>query len=249
MSEVTNRGPRASLRLIGRFRLNGSDGVAIELPSRRARALLAYLALAPERSASRERLCGLLWSDRGEPQARASLRQCLLELRGALARHGLDLLRIGRESVSLVGEHVDIDVEQLQDSLGGETDKLTQQLSALTTSRLLDDLEIGELFEEWRNPARERLDRAIATAVEAQLVAIEARGEWAKARALADAHLQRDPLNEIVVAAAIRCDMAMSATAAAHRRYQSFEKELAKELGVEPGPTVRGALKVRRRGG
>ncbi len=242
MSQATDQRERARLRLIGRFRLEGGDGAPVELPSRRARALLAYLALAPERSASRERLSGLLWSDRGEPQARASLRQCLLELRGALTARGLDLLRVGRASVALASENIDVDIDRLRDALDAGPDAVTERLSALSVHGLLDDLEIGGLFEDWRNQARARLDRSIATAVETQLAALEARSEWTKARALAEAWLQRDPLDESAVAAAIRCDMALGATAAAHRRFQLFEAALAKELGVEPGRAVRAAL-------
>ncbi|MBA3812086.1 MAG: hypothetical protein H0X27_10695, partial [Caulobacteraceae bacterium] len=92
---------RARLRLMGGFRLAGAEGQAIAVASRRARGVLAYLALAAEGAASRERLRGLLWSDRGEAQARASLRQCLLELRTALEGAGLDLIEAGRETISL----------------------------------------------------------------------------------------------------------------------------------------------------
>ncbi|MFD2430484.1 hypothetical protein ACFSUK_25205 [Sphingobium scionense] len=68
--------------MLGDFRLiDEADGRDHSPRSRKACALLAHLALEPDRRASRDRLVGLLWSDRGEVQARASLRQALTDLR------------------------------------------------------------------------------------------------------------------------------------------------------------------------
>ena len=69
------------LGLLGTVSLTLGDGREIEVSSKKNRALLAILALAPGHQATRERLCGLLWSDRGEEQARGSLRQSLAVLR------------------------------------------------------------------------------------------------------------------------------------------------------------------------
>lgn len=63
---------RFRFRLLGDFRLiDEADGRDHSPRSRKACALLAHLALEPDRRASRDRLVGLLWSDRGEVQARA----------------------------------------------------------------------------------------------------------------------------------------------------------------------------------
>jgi len=51
--------------------------------ARKTRGMVAFLALAPGGSATREKLAGLLWSDRQEEQARGSLRQSVTELRAA----------------------------------------------------------------------------------------------------------------------------------------------------------------------
>jgi TolB-like protein len=69
------------LNLWGDFAVHSPDGANATPKGRKARALLAWLALHPARPISRERLCGLLWGDRAEEQARASLRQTLFELK------------------------------------------------------------------------------------------------------------------------------------------------------------------------
>jgi hypothetical protein len=63
-----------------------SPGTGLTITSKKARALLAYLALRPGQRHSRDHVAGLLWGDVDEAQARQSLRQTLLSLRRALPR-------------------------------------------------------------------------------------------------------------------------------------------------------------------
>src|SRR5262245_39120335 len=69
------------LKLLGGFTVCLASGQAIEVSGKKNRALLAYLALYPAKRFSREGRVGLLWSDRGDAQARSSLRQALVALR------------------------------------------------------------------------------------------------------------------------------------------------------------------------
>jgi DNA-binding SARP family transcriptional activator len=65
---------RFELRCWGEFRLFDRLHAAECLPPRRkARAIIAYLAAHGGTSISRERLAAVLWSERGDEQARASL--------------------------------------------------------------------------------------------------------------------------------------------------------------------------------
>lgn len=74
------------------------DGRPIEVDTRKAIALLAYLVV--EKSATRDALAGLLWADSSQERARATLRRTLSALRGAA---GADLIEADRSLVSLVG--------------------------------------------------------------------------------------------------------------------------------------------------
>lgn len=89
------------MTLFGRFALSGDGGRDIPLTARRARALLAYLAVSPGHSRSREEIMALLWSERAERQARGSLRQVLSGLRRELGPQA-DAILSDNERVALV---------------------------------------------------------------------------------------------------------------------------------------------------
>ena len=71
------------LCLLGGFDFAG-DAAAVPAFSRKARALVAYLALQSGHSQSREKLAALLWGGNTEPQARMNLRQALSAIRKAM---------------------------------------------------------------------------------------------------------------------------------------------------------------------
>src|SRR5262245_51283691 len=87
------------LRLLGGFELESLQNPDAAPAGRKVRALLACLALPPGASWPREKLMALLWSDRAEEQARASLRQALTELRQVLGEPSP--LRTEQDKVSL----------------------------------------------------------------------------------------------------------------------------------------------------
>ena len=73
-----------NLILFGGFAAQWPDGSAIELPTRKAEALLAYLACRAGEAQPRDRLTALLWGERADAQARHSLSQTLTSIRRAL---------------------------------------------------------------------------------------------------------------------------------------------------------------------
>ena len=77
-----------ALELLGGF----DTRPAVRLASRKAQALLAYLALTPGQVHARDKLAALLWPDGADERSRHSLRQALVALRRALAPTGGDVL-------------------------------------------------------------------------------------------------------------------------------------------------------------
>src|SRR4051794_20841295 len=89
------------VRLAGGLQLERDGAVLAPPRSRRARALLAWLALRPGMHA-RGGLAGRFWPDVLEESARTSLRAALTELRAALGGSA-DVLVATREAVGLDG--------------------------------------------------------------------------------------------------------------------------------------------------
>jgi DNA-binding SARP family transcriptional activator len=105
-------GSRAVARLWGAFAIEDPAGGASLRPrGRKPRALLAYLIAHAGSTIGRDRLTGLLWGERAEEQARASLRQCLFELR-ALAQGPSPLMHVDRETVRIDADAVTTELDR-----------------------------------------------------------------------------------------------------------------------------------------
>ena len=71
------------VRLLGQFVVN-LDGMPVQINSRPAQSLLAFLMIDSGKAFRREKLAGLLWPDTSETNARNNLRQALWRIRKSL---------------------------------------------------------------------------------------------------------------------------------------------------------------------
>ncbi|HEY1928481.1 MAG TPA: hypothetical protein VGG92_13525, partial [Caulobacteraceae bacterium] len=149
---ATERAPYRA-RLFGEFILTAPDGTDITPVGRKARALIAYL-LVTGAPVSRERLSGLLWGDRGEEQARASLRQTFYELR-ALTVGEAPLLAVDRTHAQVIAGRVVTDLGRLQ-ALAGTTEADAAAALVVPGDLLsrLDDIDAD--FDQWLSEERSR---------------------------------------------------------------------------------------------
>src|SRR5947199_8362201 len=100
------------VRLAGGLQLR-ADGAALAPPaSKRARTVLAYLALNPGPQ-PRSRLAARFWPDVLDESARASLRVALTELRQALGPAAAHVVAT-RETVALDGPELTGDVRECE---------------------------------------------------------------------------------------------------------------------------------------
>lgn len=160
-------GAMLQLRLLGPLTLS-RDGAALALPgSRKVRALLGYLALAP-RPVARGTLCELLWEMPNDP--RGELRWCLSKVRGL----------IGAARVVSEGDTVALDLSgctvDARTVLDAEADGLSQcdtarlrELAGLFAGDLLDGLalERSPAFDTWLAAQRRRFRGLNAAVLEA----------------------------------------------------------------------------------
>jgi adenylate cyclase len=132
------------LKIQGRFRAEDDLGNQVRIKSKKARALLAFLALPLGKERSRETVMALLWSERGDEQARSSLRQALSGLRKELGEELTAALRTTDETLSLDPERVTV-------------------APASPGELLLDGLHLNDpAFDEWVRDERLRLEEQLA---------------------------------------------------------------------------------------
>jgi DNA-binding SARP family transcriptional activator len=149
----------ASLQLVllGGFQASVA-GQEIDVPGRKERALLAFLAIPAGKARSRDKLAGLLWSDRGDSQARESLKQAVFKLRKSLDSVQPSPVLADRELVSLERAAVTVDVTEFEQMMGAGTIEGLSRSTALYRGDLLDGLDIRDAaFEEWLLTERQRL--------------------------------------------------------------------------------------------
>ncbi|MXO48541.1 hypothetical protein GRI69_09750 [Erythrobacter vulgaris] len=145
--------------VFGEFRIHTSDGDEITLSNRRACLLLAMLCLEPGQSLDRETLARLLWADRFQPQAKASLRQCLLELKRKLEEVGIDDLIVTRRAVSMRKGALVCDLFDLEAELSsGKTDAAIDRMTAIGNRPLLQGLVLNSKFDGWLAERRDHAD-------------------------------------------------------------------------------------------
>ncbi len=199
--------------------------------SRRARALIAYLSFQPDRPVAREAIAELLWSGRFQHQAKASLRQCLTEIRRET--RDLTLLEIGQTTVTLLGAVVRTDIQAIEAANGEE---LADALEALPPGPGLSGLDVSPAFERWISGARASVERRLRKHVIDELDAATSRSEWLLARRIGDAWLTREPRDDLVTAMIMRSDVELRAPETAVARY---ERLIAPEsASVSPLPPI-----------
>src|SRR5262249_23820616 len=108
---------QVSLTLLGGFQVRlGPQPQTV--PTRKAQALLTYLALHADQAHSREKLATLLWGNSGDTQARDSLRHALVHLRRALGEGTPAVLLTDGQTVSLGSARGTVDVVDFERALG-----------------------------------------------------------------------------------------------------------------------------------
>jgi DNA-binding SARP family transcriptional activator/TolB-like protein len=223
-------------RLLGGCEFLDDNGNEVTLPTRKARALLAYLALRPGEWLSRERLASLLWSDRGEPQARHSLNQAL----HAIRKLGDSILEGDPSRIRLRGSAVQVDVNDLRALLDADP------LAPVTayTGPFLDGFTVSDpAFEEWVRSERNKFHEVMGTALNNRLTEAVHAEDNETATQLAKRLLELEPYDETTTRRLMHLYAAAGNRTEAIRLYQRCEALLQDELGVAPGPQTVQVLK------
>ncbi len=179
--------------LFGRFQLLAPDGTEIAIGGKRPQAVMAMLCINPGTSVDRDHLSELLWPGKFRAHSRASLRQVLLSLNKLLAPLHPDFLTVTRDRVAVNADAVRSDLFELEQALGsGSPACASGLLLSIGGKQLLDQLNLGEPFNQWLADERAGIEQRLETAVEDALAECRRRSDHLEEGRLRDAWHLRD---------------------------------------------------------
>src|SRR5262245_12593204 len=226
---------RLTLTLLGGFRAHLDPGAPLAFPTRKAQALLCYLAMPPGEAHPRDKLASLLWGSTVETTARTSLRQTLYALRRCLRRAEGDPLHADGNVVSIDPEAVTLDVVEFERRVNEGTPAALAQAISVYRGDLLDGLTVQEPpFEDWLLGERERLHEMAIGALARLLAHQRSAGSSEAAIQTALRLLTLDALQEPAHRALMQLYVETGRRAAALRQYQLCQTTLRRELNAEP---------------
>jgi DNA-binding SARP family transcriptional activator/tetratricopeptide (TPR) repeat protein len=226
---------RLTLTLLGGFRAHLDPGAPLAFPTRKAQALLAYLAMPAGEAHPRDKLASLLWGSTIETTARTSLRQTLYSLRRGLRGAQDNPLNADGNMVSLEADAVSVDVVEFERLVAVRTPSALADAITLYRGDLLDGLAVQEPpFEDWLLGQRERLHETAVRALSRLLAHQRTTGSTEAAIQSALRLLALDPLQEPAHRVLMQLYLETGRRTAALRQYQICQSTLRRELNAEP---------------
>ena len=228
-------GLRLEIRTLGSLSLQLGEQVLPPFHSRKAEALLVYLACTRQ-SHSREVLADMFWEDHSQTRAAANLRTLLSSMRQTLAPY----LGITRYAVAFNTQSdywLDAQAfEQLSESDDPPNIAQLEAALALYRGHFLQGFFIRESprFEEWMLMQQERLERKVIVALRHLAEHSLAQRQYARGIEWASHWLQIDALDEQAHQQMMKLLALGGPPAAALSHYESMQRLFAAQLGVAP---------------
>ena len=217
------------VRLLGGFSIERPDRSVVTLPTQKAKALFAMIALAGADGIDRSIAASWLWSRGSDIQARTNLRQTLASIRKALSS-AVDCIESRGTTLRILSGAIETDFEALKQE---KFDLLWVNLDGL--GRLLDGVRVNEPdFEGWLENTRSSVQNQLAYALFTMVEARQAEGGHDDALRANAKLLSLDEFDEAVHRQTMRIHTSLGAPAKALRHYENLTKLLKSELGIAP---------------
>ena len=239
--------PAVQVRLLGAFELSIDGRPVDRWRSRKARQLLAYLALTPGRPTARETLIETFWPDsdpaRGANNLSIAVHHVRSRLgetlgdgdgsRGLLVEQGLYRLDGGLMwRVDAVAFRESVARAKSEFAAGRESEGVACLEAAL--AEYGGDFLESDLTEEWTSEPRLALGNLYEWAIGRLIEHATANGDWSRVLQLGQALVLRDLFDEAAHRWVVRAHAMLGNRAQAMRQYRLCEERLRAEFDVEP---------------
>jgi DNA-binding SARP family transcriptional activator len=226
------------VRLLGQFLVN-LDGSAIQINSRPAQSLLAYLLVNAGKDIRREKLAGLLWPDTTDANARNNLRQALWRIRKSLETDTTAPQPFFLVDDLTVAFNIEIDYSLDVNTLEAKVDESVPLPKLIETVSLYDGELLPGFYDDWIVLERERLQSVFEAQMDNLIHRLMEKQDWPRViewseRWIASGIVPEPAYRGLMTAHAGRGDL--SSVAAAYHR---CEEAMLNELGLEPSEPTR----------
>ncbi|MEX1020621.1 MAG: BTAD domain-containing putative transcriptional regulator, partial [Litorilinea sp.] len=242
MSEVLE------IQLLGGFSVYLNGQSIRPLRSAKTRALLAYLAVEPDREHSRAKLATMLWGELPDATAKTNLRIELSNLKSVLSAH--PALEIARNTACLHSAYATVDVLAFREAVTAflnlplesqavELPRLSAAL-ALYQGEFLAGFHLNDAsndateFEDWQLFTREQLHEQMMLALSTFQLRYAEQGLWAELAEAARRQIAIVPWTESAHRSLMQALAAQGELATALAQYAKCREILQEELGVKP---------------
>ena len=222
--------------LLGGLHLRLAAGTVLTVPSKKARALAAYLSMPPGTAYSHATLMRLLWGEPDDQYARRAFAEDVASLRTALVSAALSDVLIEGDQIWLNRAAVEVDVVGLERLIAEGTPASIERAAALYGGHFLERFAVDTpRFMEWVFAQRDRLKKLAVGAME-DLLKHQMRNNTAEpAIRTALRMLEIDPFREPVHRALMRLYADQGRAGAALRQYQTVQSVVQ----GQPSPETR----------
>jgi DNA-binding SARP family transcriptional activator/predicted ATPase len=215
------------IRLFGKFELK-KGAKTLELPSRKAQSLLAYLLLNQGVYHRREKIAGLLWPDSEETKARNQLRYALWQLRKVFGDQYFESDKISIAINPQADFWVDVSQIDIENPQSISIEEIQKVLSVYK----------GELlpgfYEDWILLERDRFQALYDDRVQLLLERLAEDGRWREVLKWSENWIALGGSPEPAFRMLIVTHAQLGDISSAAKAYQRCTNILKEQLGVEP---------------
>jgi TolB-like protein/Tfp pilus assembly protein PilF len=219
--------------VLGPFEAQWMDGEPVGLTTKKAQALLAYLAVERARPHTRDHLATMLWADTGDERARHNLRQALSKIRRCCD----SVVQASDDCLSIDPAGCAVDVVEFERLANSDDPDELQKCLGLYRGDLLDGVVMREpVYEEWLLLARGRLRKTACLAAGHLVSVLRDQDRVEEAIEVLNYMLRMDSAHETAHRNLMELLSETGRRSDALRQYQECVEALERELGAEPGP-------------
>jgi DNA-binding SARP family transcriptional activator len=227
------------LNLFSGFQLLNQRGETLSGMSRKAKALLAWLALNPNQEYPREKLAGILWPDSSEAQARHSLRQALSSLRKILPADS-SFLQATKDWIMLDSNQIQLDVQRFDKALKiADAESLDEAIQLYQGALLEGCNPKSDSFDDWLFNYRNNYQELAISAINKRLAMLldtdfSKDSDYEMVIHYANQLIKIDELQEPAYQALMLAYNKLGNHSAALKAYETIKDKLQQQLDISP---------------